>query len=211
MRASILVLLTACGRIGFDDVVLSTSVQATISAAPGVIVRELDARFAFATLDPDELHGIAPSLPAVAVFQLPDVSGPLTMTASAVDSFGRELSAAGSTTVVAFDRATVTIVIGADLMTSCANGIKDAGETDVDCGGVCPACGVGGACMDDSDCVTTNCPKSSCEPISGPPVWNPIHDMELGRIGPGAGLGGDGLLYVYGGAANDLAVPTNEV
>lgn len=36
----------------------------------------------------------------------------------------------------------------------CANNVKDGGETDVDCGGPCPDCGIGEGCSADSDCET---------------------------------------------------------
>jgi hypothetical protein len=40
---------------------------------------------------------------------------------------------------------------------SCGNGIKDADETDVDCGGSCLACEEGRRCLQNSDCISTNC------------------------------------------------------
>jgi WD40 repeat protein len=38
---------------------------------------------------------------------------------------------------------------------TCANGIKDSGETDVDCGGSCPPCAPFKTCNDNADCQTT--------------------------------------------------------
>ncbi|RLE42835.1 hypothetical protein DRJ19_03445, partial [Candidatus Woesearchaeota archaeon] len=42
---------------------------------------------------------------------------------------------------------------------SCDNGIKDVGETDIDCGGVCPPCPDGKRCITDDDCI------GKCDPI----------------------------------------------
>jgi hypothetical protein len=40
---------------------------------------------------------------------------------------------------------------------TCSDGIKDGGETDVDCGGSCPSCAMGQACQSNSDCITGLC------------------------------------------------------
>lgn len=46
---------------------------------------------------------------------------------------------------------------------SCSNGIQDGSETDVDCGGSCPDCPLGGGCLAASDCVaTTVCSGGMC-------------------------------------------------
>ncbi|MBR4984542.1 MAG: lamin tail domain-containing protein [Proteobacteria bacterium] len=51
--------------------------------------------------------------------------------------------------------------------TLCANGQKDSGETDTDCGGaICDACIAGKACLTDTDCVTKKCTGGICEKIS---------------------------------------------
>ena len=50
---------------------------------------------------------------------------------------------------------------------SCANGVKDNGETDIDCGGAsnnCPRCPVASRCQNGSDCVTHNCIGGYCVP-----------------------------------------------
>jgi len=39
------------------------------------------------------------------------------------------------------------------VLASCNNGIKDAYETDIDCGGNCPSCEDGKSCLIDSDCI----------------------------------------------------------
>ncbi len=49
----------------------------------------------------------------------------------------------------------------------CTNGTMDSTETDVDCGGACPACGVGKQCAVDSDCETSKCNASKvCAPAA---------------------------------------------
>ncbi len=47
----------------------------------------------------------------------------------------------------------------------CGNGVKDADETDVDCGGACGStCEVGELCADDGDCITLTCDGTACIP-----------------------------------------------
>jgi hypothetical protein len=51
---------------------------------------------------------------------------------------------------------------------SCDDDVKNAGETDVDCGGgQCPACPVGDGCQQDSDCTTNVCDPNTneCAPL----------------------------------------------
>lgn len=51
----------------------------------------------------------------------------------------------------------------AAVLNKCENNQLDVGETDVDCGGVCPACGIGENCDLDSDCVSTaECKDGVC-------------------------------------------------
>lgn len=46
---------------------------------------------------------------------------------------------------------------------SCGDGVKDGGETDLDCGGTCGAsCVVGQMCAGDGDCVSGNCAGGTC-------------------------------------------------
>jgi hypothetical protein len=40
---------------------------------------------------------------------------------------------------------------------TCFDGMKDGTETDVDCGGECPPCATGKACMTDNDCLPVDC------------------------------------------------------
>ena len=45
---------------------------------------------------------------------------------------------------------------------SCTDGIRNQDETDVDCGGSCPGCGLGDSCDVDSDCISYNCESGTC-------------------------------------------------
>jgi hypothetical protein len=45
---------------------------------------------------------------------------------------------------------------------SCANGIKDGDESDVDCGGSCPGCDNGKECESDGDCLSAHCENGLC-------------------------------------------------
>ncbi|WP_281316694.1 lamin tail domain-containing protein [Polyangium sp. y55x31] len=48
---------------------------------------------------------------------------------------------------------------------SCADGVKNGSETDVDCGGAgCPGCGVGESCLASADCKSGLCAASLCQP-----------------------------------------------
>lgn len=47
---------------------------------------------------------------------------------------------------------------------SCSNGELDGDETDVDCGGTCPACPDGSACGGHPDCASAVCIGDLCEP-----------------------------------------------
>jgi len=51
----------------------------------------------------------------------------------------------------------------AETVDSCENNRLDVDETDTDCGGSCPGCGVGEDCDSDSDCIsTTECKNGEC-------------------------------------------------
>jgi hypothetical protein len=45
---------------------------------------------------------------------------------------------------------------------ACTNGQKDGDETDVDCGGSCPACALASHCHVDTDCQTGACLSGAC-------------------------------------------------
>jgi hypothetical protein len=44
----------------------------------------------------------------------------------------------------------------------CNNSALDANETDVDCGGICPPCGEGRACLINGDCLSLYCKDGAC-------------------------------------------------
>ena len=210
-------MMCGCGHLGFSDGGDGgTSLDATISTLPGATIMSLDARLAFATLDPGALYampadGGTPTLPTDAVFPLPDVSGSLTITLDAADTRYRELTASATVDIVAGQRQTVALVIGDDLPASCLDGVTDGGESDTDCGGPCPACAVGSDCLVSTDCLTGSCIGEVCEPATGPPSWLPIHDMPLQRIGLAAVLAGDDRIYVFGGSLADDTTEYAEV
>lgn len=46
---------------------------------------------------------------------------------------------------------------------NCADGLRSTSETDIDCGGLCPACAVGQTCESDLDCQgDATCPDGTC-------------------------------------------------
>jgi cysteine-rich repeat protein len=49
------------------------------------------------------------------------------------------------------------------VLPTCKDGVKNATETDIDCGGAaCPKCGVGGVCAADLDCGVGVCLQNKC-------------------------------------------------
>jgi hypothetical protein len=54
-----------------------------------------------------------------------------------------------------------------DLPPNCADGKKNGGESDIDCGGLCKACGDGKACNDAKDCASGKCDAGVC--VAAPP------------------------------------------
>jgi hypothetical protein len=51
---------------------------------------------------------------------------------------------------------------------TCTDGVQNQDESDVDCGGSCPACANGQACLENSDCVSLNCVAGICEEVALP-------------------------------------------
>jgi hypothetical protein len=49
---------------------------------------------------------------------------------------------------------------------SCTDGMKNGNETDVDCGGTCPACPAGKSCSAGRDCQSMVCNGGRCQPPS---------------------------------------------
>jgi hypothetical protein len=73
---------------------------------------------------------------------------------------------------------------------SCTDGMKDAMETDVDCGGpVCPPCGTNKDCLAPTDCVSLNCVSGMC--VAATPMDGIKNDSET-DIDCGGALQADG-------------------
>jgi hypothetical protein len=53
---------------------------------------------------------------------------------------------------------------GANNPSLCTNGVRDGGETDVDCGGPCAPCNVGRPCSVALDCWSRTCVNRVCQP-----------------------------------------------
>ena len=51
----------------------------------------------------------------------------------------------------------ITVDISLTFYAHCENGIVDSGETDIDCGDICPPCNIGKKCILDSDCIAGIC------------------------------------------------------
>jgi hypothetical protein len=49
---------------------------------------------------------------------------------------------------------------------TCSDGIKNGSETDVDCGGSCPRCANGKACIVANDCISGTCSGGQCIPCT---------------------------------------------
>ena len=45
---------------------------------------------------------------------------------------------------------------------SCSDGTRDGDETDLDCGGACPKCGLGRTCLAPTDCASGSCTDALC-------------------------------------------------
>lgn len=54
----------------------------------------------------------------------------------------------------------------------CSDGVKNGGESDVDCGGSCARCGPGKACTIDVDCIGGSCVAGACAPSCTDGVQN---------------------------------------
>jgi hypothetical protein len=67
----------------------------------------------------------------------------------------------GMTCIVNTDCESNACVLG--VCTHCANGKKDGGETDIDCGGPeCAPCATGKVCAIASDCISGVCEEHTC-------------------------------------------------
>jgi hypothetical protein len=91
---------------------------------------------------------------------------------------------------------------------SCADGLFNGNESDVDCGGSCGACGVGRACVRNADCTTNICGLDSrCTTGGGGGTLPSSAGAPVYQIDPGASLlvepgvqAGYGILANVGGS-----------
>lgn len=51
---------------------------------------------------------------------------------------------------------------GGSQAASCGDSVLNQGESDVDCGGPCPACAIDAACTSSDDCASGSCADSKC-------------------------------------------------
>jgi hypothetical protein len=63
---------------------------------------------------------------------------------------------------------------------TCTDGMQNGGESDIDCGGPCPACVLGDGCFVASDCQSTYCTAGQCT------VCSPGQTQSCGTMLPGA-------------------------
>lgn len=205
------VALLACGCAKQTDVRLS------IDAAPGLDVRALFLQVGFAGVDPDLARSVPgaggkPTLPGQLDLILPNSDGPATLTLVADDALGRVLTASTQVQVAARAETSAAIFLGADVAPACRDGSKAGMETDVDCGGPCPPCAAGRACLVGGDCASGSCVAGACALASDPPRWQPAADMPTARLGLAAIVSPDGHLYAVGGSPDDtMALPTVEI
>lgn len=73
---------------------------------------------------------------------------------------------------------------GACQPVSCADGVRNGGESDVDCGGVtmCPRCGEGRRCTAPLDCAASICTGMRCGAVTGMRTFTPCG--ATGALGP---------------------------
>lgn len=77
-------------------------------------------------------------------------------------------SGASTSSVVTSTSASSGVASGAGGDISCADGIQNFDESDVDCGGSCVLCGYEKTCGNDGDCSSGNCQLGRCEiPYTG--------------------------------------------
>lgn len=83
----------------------------------------------------------------------------------------------------------------------CSDGIKGGLETDVDCGGICPACTVGKSCAVNSDCTSGICSGNVCQgAVCTPGSTTACYTGPIGTQGVGACHAGTSTCNVDGSA-----------
>jgi hypothetical protein len=96
----------------------------------------------------------------------PSASATTAGVASAVTS-GREKIVARVRELLATHTVDIGTPLQAAIPGSCFNGVKDATESDLDCGGIsCPQCGERASCVILSDCSSFNCVNLKCTEIT---------------------------------------------
>jgi hypothetical protein len=110
----------------------------------------------------------------------------------------------GPATVVAYGQTSAQVEDGGGtvsvfLLDHCENGLRDAGETGLDCGGECDACVEGVPCSSGQTCTTGSCIAGRCALASAPPSWVSAPSLSVGRGSLAATLGADGNIYAAGG------------
>ncbi|HVY45255.1 MAG TPA: hypothetical protein VHB21_05220, partial [Minicystis sp.] len=90
---------------------------------------------------------------------------------------------------------------------TCSDGVRNQGETDVDCGGPCPSkCALGRHCSTATDCVAFDCSGGVCQ---GPPVGVWVQAMPQnepgGRVEMSMGYDGTSVLMFQGLAGGAVA------
>lgn len=88
---------------------------------------------------------------------------------------------------------------GVCLAPSCTDGARNGDETDLDCGGDCPGCALGGACETALDCASGACTDRVC---TEPPPGCEVCDGNAACVAPGTeqpcqcrpGYQGDGFV-----------------
>jgi hypothetical protein len=110
-----------------------------------------------------------------------------------------------------------------DAPSTCGDQVKDGSETDLDCGGSCPPCGIGQACLVSGDCGTSSgCSPTAgcaCDALSMTCVFDHCFDHEKDGdetdVDCGGGLGGctgcavGGACQVDGDCASRACDPTS--
>jgi alpha-tubulin suppressor-like RCC1 family protein len=86
----------------------------------------------------------------------------------------------------------------------CTDGIENGTETDTDCGGNCPDCGVGSACSTGADCLSRACVAGVCRPPRAQICTGSAHACAItdgGRVlcwgDGGNGQLGNGVVVAY--------------
>jgi photosystem II stability/assembly factor-like uncharacterized protein len=106
------------------------------------------------------------SLPVAVGLRLPDATnGELTVSVVALLDGKAVGVGTGTINVVAGARSRLVVHLSKVTGASCTDGYWDGDETDVDCGGSCPACALGKTCQGPSDCVSQICVQKRCTAV----------------------------------------------